>query len=160
MNPTILSPGDIYGFAALLLIGVTAILMLSRSTLLKRSKGKNLNLLRRVHIAVATLAGGFLILHVTYLFTPPASIGIIIGYVSVGVAIIVWVTGTAFLEKVRDSLFFHGSMTSVLVALALIHADVVSPNIPADWAQIMLGVTVLVVMANASFHLLRAVNKG
>ena len=151
-----LSAGDAFGFGALILIGLAAILMLLRSKLLTLTK--NLNLIRGIHIAISTLAGIFLILHITSLFTLPVSNGIILGYAAVGLSVIVWLSGTAFLERLRDSLFFHGSMTSVLVGLSVMHAAVVSLNIPTLWAQLMLGGTVLVMLANASFHLVRAVS--
>ena len=152
-----LSAGDAYGFAALILIGLAAILMLLRSKLLTLTK--NLNLIRGVHIVISTLAGAFLILHITYLFALPVSNGLIIGYLSVGAAIIVWISGVAFLERLRDSLFFHRSMTSVLVGLSVMHTDVLGFNIPPLWAQVMLGGTILVMLANASYHLLRAVSR-
>src|SRR2546422_8077461 len=151
-----LSTGDAFGFGALILIGLAAILMLMRSKLLTLTK--NLNLIRGIHIAISTLAGAFLILHITSLFTLPVSNGIILGYVAVGAAVIVWLSGTAFLERLRDSLFFHGSMTAVLVGLSVMHAAVISLNIPTLWAQLMLGGTVLIMLANASYHLVRAVS--
>ena len=152
-----LSAGDAFGFGAILLIGLAAILMLLRSKLLTLTK--NLNLIRGIHIAISTLAGAFLILHITYLFALPVSNGLIIGYISVGVAVIVWLSGAAFLERLRDSLFFHGSMTSVLVGLSVMHAAVLGFNIPPLWALVMLGGTILVMLANASYHLLRAVSR-
>jgi len=151
-----LTAGDAFGFGALILIGLAAILMLLRSKLLTLTK--NLNLIRGIHIAISTLAGAFLILHITYLFILPVSNGIILGYVAVGAAIVVWLSGAAFLERLRDSLFFHGSMTAVLVGLSVMHAATVSLNIPNLWAEIMLGGTILVMLANASYHLLRAVS--
>ena len=151
-----LTAGDAFGFGALILIGLAAILMLMRSKLLTLTK--NLNLIRGIHIAISTLAGAFLILHVTSLFTLPVSNGIILGYVAVGAAVIVWLSGTAFLERLRDSLFFHGSMTAVLVGLSVMHAAVIGLNIPTLWAQLMLGGTVLIMLANASYHLMRAVS--
>ena len=119
---------------------------------------KNLFSIRVIHIAISSLAGLFLILHIYYLFSPPISNGIILGYASLIVSMIVWITGTAFLEKLRDSLFFHGTLATILIALSLIHAATLSPNIPPLWSQIMLGAVVLLMMANASLHLIRALS--
>ncbi len=152
------SAGHAFGYAALFLIGLAAILMLLRSKLLTLTK--NLMLVRLVHIAISTLAGLFLILHITYLFLPPSSSGMILGYISVAIAVVVWLSGTAFLGRLRDSLFFHGTMSSVLVALSLMHAAIASPNIPYVWSQVMLGATVIVAMGNATFHILRAISRA
>lgn len=123
--------GDYFGYAALLLIAFTAVLMLVRKTLLRHVK--NLDLLRRVHLAIATLGGVFLILHAAYFLDLPVSNEVALGYVAAGAALFVWLTGTAFLERLRDSLFYHGSMSLVAVGLMVVHAAGSGINIPA-WA--------------------------
>ncbi len=125
--------------------------MLIRSYLLKWTK--NLTAVRVSHIVVATLAGIFIVAHVSLLFSLPSTLGIILGYGAVGVAMLVWLSGTAFLEKLRDSLFFHGTLASLLVALALIHAAIATANIPFDFSQLMLMASSGVLLANAVYHL-------
>lgn len=149
-----MSAGDLYGFAALFLIALAAALMLLRSKLLKVTK--NIALIRAIHVVVSTSAGLFLALHVSTLFLPPASAGVVLGYGAVAASVVAWVTGAAFLEKVKDSLFFHGVLSSILIPLAMMHAVSTGTNIPAYLYQVLLGGTAAVVFANAGLHLWRA----
>lgn len=151
-----MSPGDLYGFAALFLIALAASLMLLRSKILKVTR--NIVLLRGLHLVLSTLAGLFLALHISTLFVPPISIGIILGYVAVAASVIAWLTGTAFLQKMKDSLFFHGVLSSILIPLSLMHAATASTNIPAFLIQLLLGGTVGVIFANAALHIKRALS--
>lgn len=149
-----ISMGDIFGFAALFLIAITAAMMLLRSRLLKMTK--NIGLIRSFHLVFATLAGLFLALHISSLYLPPVSTGVTLGYVAVIASVVAWLTGTAFLQKVKDSLFFHGVLSSILIPLSLMHAATASTNIPAYWAEVLLGGSAAVVTANAALHLIRA----
>lgn len=151
-----MSLGDLYGFAALFLIALAAALMLLRSRLLKMTK--NIALVRAIHLALSTLAGFFLALHISTLFLPPISTGILLGYAAVVVSVVAWLTGTAFLQKVKDSLFFHGVLSGVLIPLSLMHAATASPNIPAYWSTVLLLGTAGVVVANAALHIKRAMS--
>lgn len=151
-----ISAGDLYGFAALFLIALAAALMLLRSKLLKVTK--NIALIRGSHLVISTLAGLFLALHISSLFLPPVSTGIMLGYGAVAISGIAWLTGTAFLEKVKDSLFFHGVLSSVLIPLSMLHAATASANIPAYWSQVLVGGTAAVVFANATLHIRRALS--
>lgn len=150
--------GDATGFLALILIGLSAMFMLLRSKLLKVTK--NIAAIRATHVAVSALAGVFLLIHVAYLFTPPVSVSIDLGYVSVAVAVALWLTGTAFLERLRDSLFFHGALSSILVGLIMVHAATSSVNIPLFLVEIILGTTLALMVANATYHFSRAVPKS
>ncbi len=132
--------------------------MLLRSKLLKLTK--NIAAIRGTHVAVSTLAGVFLLIHVVYLFSPPVSVSMDLGYVSVATAVAVWLTGTAFLERLRDSLFFHGALSSILIGLIMVHAATSSVNIPFFLAEIILGTTLIVMVANATYHLSRAMPKS
>jgi hypothetical protein len=134
--------GDIFGLLALALISATAVLMLLRRRILKRFK--NLELMRRVHVAVAGLGGLFLVLHVAYFITWPLSIEITLGYVSATLALVVWLTGTAFLERFRDSLYFHGTLSLSAVSLMVIHSAAAGLNIPFAFAEAVLGGTTVV----------------
>lgn len=128
--------GDIFGIAALVLIAATAILMLLRRQILKRFK--NLDLIRRAHIAVAGLAGLFLVLHVAYFITYPVNLEILLGYVAAAMALVVWLTGTAFLERFRDSLYFHGTLSLSGVSLMVIHSAAAGLNVPLAVAEVVL----------------------
>ena len=150
-----ISLGDASGFLALILIGLASMFMLVRSKLLKVTK--NIAAIRITHIATAVLAGIFLLVHIAYLFALPISLSLDLGYVSVAVSVAVWLTGTAFLERLRDSLFFHGALSSALVGMIMVHAATSNVNIPFVFAQILLGATLVIMLANATYHLNRAV---
>ena len=128
--------GDIFGLLALALISATAVLMLLRRRILKRFK--NLDLIRRIHIAVAGLGGLFLVLHVAYFVTWPLNIEILLGYISATLALVVWLTGTAFLERFRDSLYFHGTLSLSAISLMVIHSSAAGLNVPIALAEVVL----------------------
>ncbi len=153
ITPWDITVGDATGFASLILIGFSAVFMLVRSKLLKVTK--NIAAVRAAHVAVSALAGIFMIAHIALLFTPPTSLPVDLGYASVALAVTVWLTGTAFLEKLRDSLFFHGSLSTVLAGLIMVHAATSSLDVPLMLAQTMLGLTLLIMVANAAYHLRR-----
>jgi len=134
--------GDVFGLLALALISATAILMLLRRRILKRFK--NLELMRKAHIAVAALGGLFLVLHVAYFITWPLNIEIFLGYVSATLALVVWLTGTAFLERFRDSLYFHGTLSLSAISLMVIHSAAAGLNVPFAFAEVVLGGTTTV----------------
>jgi len=149
-----LTAGDLYGFAALFMIALAAALMLFRSKLLKVTK--NIAVVRTLHLVISTLAGLFLTLHIAVLFLPPISTGIVLGYVAVIASVVAWLTGTAFLQKVKDSLFFHGVLSSILIPLALMHAATASTNVPAALEEAFLGGAAVVVFSNAALQIKRA----
>lgn len=146
----LLTLGDLFGYTALVFIASTAVLMLLRKTLLRYTR--NLELLRRVHLYVATLGGAFLALHVAYFVTYPVTSAVVVGYASAAVAVFVWLTGTAFLERLRDSLFFHGSISIVAIGLMVIHAMSSGTNVPAWMAEVMLTATAGVAFWKASHY--------
>ena len=150
--------GDAAAFLALILVGVTSLFMLLRPKLLKLTK--NIAGIRVTHILISALAGVFMILHIAYSFLLPTNVSMDLGYFAVGISIAVWLTGTAFLERLRDSLFFHGTLSSALVGVVMIHAATANVNIPFVLSEIILGVTLFVMLVNATFHLNRAVPRG
>ncbi|MDA4120158.1 MAG: hypothetical protein OK436_06180 [Thaumarchaeota archaeon] len=151
-----MTAGDLYGFAALFFIAVAAALMLLRSKLLKLTK--NIALVRVIHLVLSSVGGLFLALHISTLFLPPISTGIILGYAAVIASVVAWLTGTAFLQKVKDSLFFHGVLSSILIPLSMMHVATTSNNLPAYWSQVLLLATAGVVFANAALHIKRALS--
>jgi hypothetical protein len=149
--------GDIFGFVALALTGATALLMLLRYKLL--SLTKNINGLRAIHVAVATGAGLFLLIHAVYFINIPLSTGVLLGYVSVFVCIAVWLTGMAFLERLRDSLFFHGTISILLVMLLLLHAAL-SSNGSLAWSELTILSTIVLATVNATYHIRKVFGRG
>ncbi len=143
-------PGDIFGFLALGFIAFTAIFMLLRKKLLRHTK--NLDLLRKIHIYAAAAGGFFLVLHVAYFIAWPLTLGVILGYVSASIAAAVWLTGSAFLERFRDSLFFHGSLSMGAISLMVIHAASAGINFPTFVAYGVILISTLVVIFKASQH--------
>jgi hypothetical protein len=135
--------GDIFGYIALSLVIFTASFMLVRRRLLKYTR--NLNLLRKVHIYTATAAGVFIVLHVAYFFSYPITDAVLLGYGSAAMAVSVWITGTAFLERLRDSLFFHGAMSFSTIGLMVVHSAGAGVNIPVAFAAVA-----LILVASAS----------
>jgi hypothetical protein len=142
--------GDIFGFLAVIFTGLSAFLMVARSKILKITR--NLQGIRLFHIAISFLAGLFMLLHISFYLNYPMNTGIILGYATVGTAIIVWLTGSAFLEKVKDSLLFHGSLSIVLISLALIHAASSAANFPDFFSEAMVLAAVGVLIANIAYH--------
>ena len=125
--------------------------MLVRKRILKRFK--NLDLMRRAHIAIAALGGLFLILHVAYFISYPLNIEILLGYVSASLALIVWLTGTAFLERFRDSLYFHGTLSLSAISLMVIHSAAAGLNVPFAFAEVVLGGTTMVAIYKTSQYI-------
>jgi hypothetical protein len=143
--------GDVFGLLAVSLIGATAVFMLLRRQILKRFK--NLELMRRVHIAVAGMGGLFLILHVAYFISYPINLGVLLGYVSASLALVVWLTGTAFLERFKDSLYFHGTLSLSAISLMVIHSAAAGLNISFALAEVVLVGTTATAAYKASRYI-------
>lgn len=142
--------GDVFGLVALALMGATAVLMLLRRRILRRFK--NLELVRKAHVAVATLAGLFLVLHVAYFISYPLTLEILLGYASATVALVVWLTGTAFLERFRDSLYFHGTLSLSGISLMVIHSAAAGINVPFAIAEaVLVGTTGVALYKTAQY---------
>ena len=145
------SMGDLTGFAALCLILAAAVLMAMRRSFVRSAGG--LAFYRKLHIAVSTAAGMFLVIHIAYFFSFPYNDGIILGYVSTATAVVVWLTGTAFLERFRDTLFFHGTLTVAAIALIAMHASVSGANLPEVLSVLLLGTGIVAAAAGISVQL-------
>jgi hypothetical protein len=102
---------NLSGILALLLISATAVLVFLKTRLLNRHPSRR-DLLKKTHIILATLGGGFLLLHADYfIHAPILNTWILLGYVSTAVALVVWFTGFSFIERLRYSLLYHGSLS-------------------------------------------------
>ncbi len=140
------TPPDLYGFAAVLLMAASAIFVIFRGMILKHFR--NLAVLRGLHVAVSTTAGCFLILHVASYISYPLNDGVIIGYLALAMAVAVWLSGMAFVQKTKDSLHFHLVLSLALISIILIHASATGPNIPMPVAELMIGGSTAVALAN------------
>ena len=147
--------GDLFGIVALALVLFTASFMLVRKRLLRLTK--NLNLLRKVHIYSSTAAGLFIVLHVAYFLGYPITYAVLLGYVSAAVALFVWLTGTAFLERLRDSLFFHGAVSLSAIGLMVVHSAGAGVNLPTTFAAGVLVVVACVSVVKAWDHMSKVV---
>ena len=143
--------GDVFGLLALALISATAVFMLLRRRILRRFK--NLDVLRRIHIAIAGLGGLFLVLHVAYFITWPLNGEIFLGYLSATLSLVVWVTGTAFLERFRDSLYFHGTLSLSAISLMVIHSASAGLNVPFALAEVVLAGTTMVAIYKTTLYI-------
>jgi len=142
--------GDVFGLVALVLIAATAVLMLLRRRILRRFK--NLEAIRRIHIAVAGLAGLLLVLHVAYFVSYPLTLEVALGYLSAALGFVVWLTGTAFLERFRDSLYFHGTLSLSAISLMVIHSSAAGLNVPFALAEAtLLGTTAVAVLKTSKY---------
>src|SRR5579862_8591830 len=141
--------GDIFGFAAIILTAASAAFMVFRGKIIK--KFKNLSMVRTIHVGISAAAGLFLILHVAYYISYPFNLGILLGYIAFGTSIVVWLTGTGFLEKVKDSLLFHSSLSIGFVSLVLIHAASTGVNIPLLISVPMILATIGVLVWNIAY---------
>lgn len=113
---------------------------------------RNLSAIRSFHIALSGLAGIFIVLHIAFYINFPINAGVALGYGTFGIAIAVWLTGTAFIERVRDSFLFHSSLSIAFVALALMHAASTSSNFPLLFSEITIGSCIAVLLANFVYH--------
>ncbi len=142
---------DLFGFAAVILAGVSSVLMVFRGKILKITK--NLAAVRSAHVATSALAGVCIAIHVSFYVTMPINFGILLGYFAFGMAVVVWLTGTAFLERVRDSFLYHSSFSTVFIALALLHAASSSSNFPVLMSDLILISATVVLLVNIGYQL-------
>ncbi len=143
--------GDVFGFLALALGGTSAFFMMMRAKLVKLTK--RLSGVRAAHVIVSASAGVFLILHIAYFYSWPITTGVLLGYGAFAMSIVVWMTGVAFLEKVRDSLLYHSSFSIVFISLALIHAASANYNMLPIISELLIVATLFVIVSNVWYQL-------
>jgi hypothetical protein len=143
---------NLAGYLALIFITATAVLMFAKNRLIGSLAGKDL--FRKVHISIAVLGGAFLLLHAEYFIHAPIyNVGVLLGYVSTAVALIVWFTGFSFFERLRYSLLYHGSLSLVAISLMFIHAIDLGFNLSLE-------VTVAILAGIIFATFLRAIQHG
>ena len=151
MVPSTITIGDIFGFLALVLGGTSAFFMIMRAKLVKLTK--SLASVRAAHVIISVSAGVFLIFHIAYFYSWSITTGVLLGYGAFAMSIVVWMTGVAFLEKVRDSLLFHSSFSIVFISLALIHAASASYNMLPIVSELLIVATLFVIISNAWYQM-------
>lgn len=142
--------GDLAGFAALGFAGTSAALMVFRARIVKAFGAEKV---RDLHVAVSLLAAAFLAAHVLLLFSPPVTMALDLGYAGFALGVILWMTGVGFLERNRDSFFFHGSLALAVIALVVVHAASSSTSLPPDASVPALFAAGGVAFASASYNI-------
>lgn len=145
---------DISGFLALIFITATAVLMFVKKRILSHISRQSL--VSRIHIGMAVLGGAFLLLHADYFLQAPlTNFGVLLGYIATGVALIVWFTGFSFLERLRYSLLYHGSLSLFAIALMVAHSVNLGFSIPLYLSEILLAITGIIVLVRGSQHIIK-----
>ena len=152
MVPSLLL-GDLTGFAALALAGLSAAMMALRARLVKLLRSPDR--VKTVHVVVSVLALVFLSAHIALMFTPPVTLAIDLGYGAFLLGAFLWGTGMGFLERNRNSFFLHGSLAVALIALVIVHAASAGVNFPPTVAAAALIAAGVAAIANAFYHVSR-----
>jgi hypothetical protein len=140
------------GIFALVLIIATALLVFLKTRLVNRHPSRR-DLITKTHIVLATLGGAFLLLHADYFIRAPIfDPWIFLGYLSTAVALVVWFTGFSFIERLRYSLLYRGSLSLFAIALMIIHAVELGLNLPLEITEAILVVLVVVTFVRAMQH--------
>jgi hypothetical protein len=143
---------NLSGIIALLLIIATALLVFLKTRLVNRHPSRR-DLLTKTHIALATLGGAFLLLHADFFIRAPISnTWIFLGYLSTVVALVVWFTGFSFIERLRYSLLYHGSLSLFAITLMIIHAIELGLNFSLEITEAVLIVLIVVTFVRAMQH--------
>jgi hypothetical protein len=150
---------DISGFLALIFITATAVLMFVKKRLFERYTSRK-SLIKNIHIVAAALGGIFLVMHGDYfILAPITNFGILLGYLGTGVGLIVWFTGFSFLERLRYSLLYHGSLSLFAIALMVIHSVNLGFSIPLWLGELLLAVTGVVAIVRGFQHVLKIMQR-
>jgi len=143
---------NLAGLLALFFVIATAVMMFVKTRLFNRFHSHK-GLIRNIHIIIAVLGGAFLLLHADYFINAPIlNTGIFLGYVSTAVAVVVWFTGFSFLERLRYSLLYHGSLSLFAISLMVIHALELGFNISIGVTEAILSIIAILTFYRALFH--------
>ena len=130
---------DIAGFLALIFITATAVLLFLKKRISSTASVSRRSLFTKVHIALATLGGAFLLVHADYFIQAPIfNPGVLLGYIATAVALIVWFTGFSFVERMRYSLLYHGSLSLFAISLMVVHTVDLGFNLSTEISAILL----------------------
>jgi hypothetical protein len=143
---------NLAGFLALFFITATAVMMFIKKRLFGRFHSHQM-FITNVHIVIAALGGAFLLIHADYFLSAPIlSPGIFLGYLATAVALIVWFTGFSFLERLRYSLLYHGSLSLFAISLMVIHTLDLGFNISLGLTETILAIIAILTFWRAMFH--------
>ncbi len=143
---------DLSGIVAFVLIIATALLVFLKTKLVNRRPSRR-DLVTKIHIILATLGGAFLLLHADFFIRAPIlNLSIFLGYLSTAVPLVVWFTGFSFIERLRYSLLYHGSLSLFAITLMIIHAIELGLNFSLQITEAVLIVLVVVTFACAMNH--------
>lgn len=143
---------DLAGFLALIFIIATAVMMFLKTRLFNRHQSHK-SLITRIHIVVAGLGGAFLLLHADFFLRAPIlNTGIFLGYLATAVALVVWFTGFSFLERLRYSLLYHGSLSLFAVSLMILHTVDLGFNISIGAIEMILVLIAVLTFYRALLH--------
>jgi len=123
-----------------------------KTRLVKRHPSRR-DLITKTHIVLATLGGAFLLLHADFFIRAPISnTWIFLGYLSTAVALVVWFTGFSFIERLKYSLLYHGSLSLFAITLMLLHAIELGLNFSLEITEGILIVLIVVTFVRAMQH--------
>lgn len=144
---------DLAGFLALIFITATAVMMWLKARLFNRYQTHK-TFIKNTHIVVAALGGAFLLMHADFFLRAPIlEFGIFLGYLGTAVAIVVWFTGFSFLERLRYSLLYHGSLSLFAISLMVLHTIDLGFNIPFNITEVLLILIAILTFYRAIFHI-------
>ena len=150
---------NLSGIIALVLIIATALLVFLKTRLVSRQPSRR-DLITKTHIVLATLGGAFLLLHADFFIRAPIfDTWIFLGYLSTAVAIVVWFTGFSFIERMRYSLLYHGSLSLFAITLMVIHALELGLNFSLEITEAVLIVLVVMTFVRAMQHVGKILSK-
>jgi len=143
---------DLAGFLALFFITATAAMMFLKTRLFNRYQSHK-SLIATAHIIIAALGGAFLLLHADFFLRAPIlNTGIFLGYLATAVALIVWFTGFSFLERLRYSLLYHGSLSLFAISLMVLHTIELGFNISIGVTEAVLVLIAILTFYRAVLH--------
>lgn len=146
----ILTLADLAGLAALFLICASSFAILFRRWMI--AKTRNLTLVRWTHLSLSAAAAASLTVHVVLSLGFPLTAGVLLGYAAFGTSVLVWLTGGAFVERVRGTLTLHGQFTIIMISLVLVHAAATSVAL-APFSPVVFGCVALLGLVNGVYHL-------
>jgi hypothetical protein len=145
------SLADLFGFLALALIAATGVLMLFKNILTAWMGSPER--LWRLHVVIAGAGGFFLGLHVVFFLAFPLSLPVFLGYAATGAALFVWITGGVYFQGVRNSMFYHGLLSTGAIFLMVVHTFGAGRNIPMELSGVSLALIAVTVLAGVALRL-------
>jgi hypothetical protein len=148
------------GYLALVFITATAVMMFLKRKLFGGHVARN-EFLSRIHIAIALLGGLFLLIHADYYLSAPITqLPVFLGYAGTGLALVVWFSGFSFLERMRYSLLYHGSLSLSAIALMVVHSLDLGFIIPFSLSEVLLAIVGVTALVQASRHIIKIVSQS